>query len=198
MSYDLRITCSDGTLLRASTKVPEEPEISVLPQAEENYLQVTIRDRSSTEDFYWVGIRSFHNRDRKYRFETYVESNFLPFDDFNRSKTIDRFGRTTWSYHFYARLPDHTFIGKQAVFKIPWYWPPEEENFKSDWRNYLFIINADRHLDHYMKTAVIQYELGVIGDMPVFYTPIDMYGNISNGKGIFGSCTLSQFDVTQP
>ncbi|HNX79095.1 MAG TPA: DUF4249 family protein [Prolixibacteraceae bacterium] len=198
MEYDLKISCADGTILRASTKVPEEPVVSVLPLPAENYLQVTIIDRTSTEDFYWVGIRGYDAEDKKYYFETYVESNFLSFDDFNRTKTIDRFGRNTWGYHFYARLPDLSFQGKQAVFKIPWYWLPEGEPYSPYWKNFLYIINADRHLDQYLKTAVIQYELGVIGDMPVFYTPIDMYGNISSGKGIFGSCTFSQFDVTQP
>lgn len=197
-TYQLKATCSDGTILSASAKVPGVPGVWISPLVEDQYLQVTLQDVPSEENFYWVGLRSYHARDRRYDFQSYVESNFLHFDDFNRGRTIDRFGRNTCEYHFYARLPDVSFRGKQAVFKIPWFWPPEDEDVRSDWKHYIYIISADRHLDRYMKTAVIQYELGVIGDMPVFYTPIDIYGNIASGKGIFGSCTLSQFEVTNP
>ena len=106
--------------------------------------------------------------------------------------------RKTYSYHFYARLTDLSFNGKQADFRIPVYWIQRENNPHDNFRQYLYIINADKHLDQYMKAALVQYELGVIGDMPVFHTPINMYSNITNGKGIFGSYTIRQFDITYP
>jgi hypothetical protein len=196
--YDLKVNSADGKTLTASSVIPSPPEILVTSVVDENYIRVMIKDNPSESNFYWVSLRNYNTSEKIFRYELYVESNFLLFDDFNRIRSEDRFLRKTYSYHFYARLTDLSFNGKQAEFRIPVYWVTREENPRDNYRQFLCIISADQHLDQYMKAALVQYELGVIGDMPVFHTPIDIYSNISNGKGIFGSYTISQFDVTYP
>jgi hypothetical protein len=196
-NYALKVISGDGKTITASTEIPLQTDIHITPIVEDNFVQVVIHDNPGEKNFYWVGLRSYYIPEKKFVYESYVESNFLLFDDFNRTRSEDRFGRKTYSYHFYARLTDLSFNGKTAEFKIPHFWVPEETK-QITFRNYLFIINADQHLDQYMNAALVQYELGVIGDMPVFHTPINIYSNISNGKGIFGSYTITQFDITYP
>jgi hypothetical protein len=195
-NYALKVISGEGTTMTASSEIPFSPEIHLTPIVEDNYIQVTILDNPDEKNVYWVGMRGYHVSEKKFIYESYIESNFLLFDDFNRTWSEDRFMRKTYSYHFYARLSDLSFNGRQADFRIPVYWIKKEDNLHDNYRQYLYIISADPHLDQYMKTAVVQYELGVIGDMPVFHTPVNIYSNISNGKGIFGSYTICQFDIT--
>lgn len=197
-NYTLNVTSADGKTFAATTKIPVQPDIRLLPLEGENYVKLVIRDHPSENNFYWVGIRIYDIPGTKFVYENYVQSNFLLFDDFNRTRSEDRFGRKTYAYHFYARLTDLTFNGGQAEFKIPHFWVPQEDFTHINFRIYLFVINADPHLDQYMKAALMQYELSVIGDMPVFHTPVNMYTNVENGKGIFGSYTFTEFDITFP
>jgi hypothetical protein len=197
-NYALKVISGDGITMSASSDIPFPLNIHLTPIVEDNYVQVTILDNPAEKNVYWVGMRGYRVSEKKYMYESYIESNFLLFDDFNRTRSEDRFMRKTYSYHFYARLTDLSFNGKQADFRIPVYWMKREDNPHDNYRQYLYILNADHHLDQYMKAALVQYELGVIGDMPVFHTPINIYSNISNGKGIFGSYTISQFDITYP
>ncbi|NLX30072.1 MAG: DUF4249 family protein [Bacteroidales bacterium] len=196
--YKLEIVMKNGNRLFGYTKIPEIPNIILTPFPDENQVKVTIVDNSNEDNFYWVGQKSFTYSGWMMYYETYVSSDFNLFDDFNRTRSADITGRMNNSYHFYARLPDTKFKGKEVSFKIPHYFSDSEDYNNLPFRVYLYIINADEHLDQYMKSALIQYDLGVIGDMPVFHTPVDMYSNIENGKGIFGSYTISQFDITTP
>ena len=196
--YFLRITTSSGKEISAYTRIPDKPLITITPFTSQNLVQVNISDNSKEENYYWIGMKSFSISSNMMYYETYVSSDFIWFDDFNRTKGEDLLGDMSFSYHFYARLPDFKFNGSQVSFTLPHYWSNPEDYEYLPYRVYLYIINADEHLDKYMKSALIQYELGVIGDMPVFHTPIDMYSNIENGKGIFGSYTISQFDITTP
>lgn len=198
VEYKLEIFLQDGVELIAYTNIPEGSIINLTPLPNEKQVKVTIVDNANEDNYYWVGQKSFSFSGYMTYYETYVSSDFALFDDFNRTRSEDITGRMNNSYHFYARLPDTRFKGREVSFSIPHYFSDSEAYFDLPYRVYLYIINADEHLDHYMKSALIQYELGVIGDMPVFHTPIDMYTNIENGKGIFGSCTISQFDITTP
>lgn len=195
-TYNLIIKMENGEFLKSETRIPSKPIIKILPIFEKNLLQVNISDNSHEKNYYWVGIKIYDKSSSQSYYETYFYSDFLLFDDFNRTQDGELIEGVRYSYHFYARLDDSNFNGKEISFLTPRKWP-EPDDF-IDYIFFLYIINADEHLDKYMKSALIQYELGVIGDMPVFHTPIDMYSNIENGKGIFGSYTISQFDITTP
>ena len=198
-TYSLKVYSADGKKMTASSHIPKVPDIKVTPIPGANYVQVSIADDPSSQNVYWIGSREFNVDERRYTFyENYVYSGSLMFDDFNRIHTTDMLGRTTYAYQFYARLPDFSFNGKGVIFNVSHKWLTEEEFKHGKSRKLLYIINADLHLDQYMKAALVQYDLGVIGDMPVFHTPISIYSNITNGKGIFGSCTITQFDITKP
>lgn len=196
--YRLRITLPDITPLTALTVIPQKPEIYTTAQPEHNIVKITIEDDPKEDNYYWVGRKSFTFLGESTYYDTYVSCDFPWFDDFNQTRSLDITGKMNFAYHFYARLPDTQFSGKEVSFQLPHYYSDAEDYEQLPYRAYVYIINADKHLDQYMKSALIQYELGVIGDMPVFHTPLDIYSNIENGKGIFGSYTISQFDITVP
>lgn len=194
--YNLSIVIPDRLHIRSQTFVPHQPQIELVPNKTENLIEVFITDNVNEKNTFWIGQKVRNKRSGSVYYETYIYSDFFLFDDFNRTSGGEIIEGISHSYHFYVRLDDYLFNGKKVSFIMPRKWPNDYNDI--DYEIILFIINADEHLDQYMKSALIQYELGVIGDMPVFHTPIDMYTNIENGKGIFGSCTISQFDITTP
>lgn len=194
--YSLDVIVPDKFNLRSNTIIPHKPQIELFPYKDQNLIQITIKDSKAEKNSYWIGQKVINKRSGSVYYETYIYSDFLYFDDFNRTSGGEILEGIRNSYHFYARLDDYLFSGKEVSILMPRKWP--QDNNDIDYKMILYIINADEHLDQYMKSALIQYDLGVIGDMPVFHTPVDMYSNIENGKGIFGSYTISQFDITTP
>jgi hypothetical protein len=197
-TYTLKVVSREGKTFTASTTVPFRPDIRLSSLVPEHYVRVTLRDDPAEENFYWIGKKTYDIPENRTTYEGYIESDFLLFDDFNRTGSTDRYGRNTYAYQFYARLPDVSFNGKETVFTVPQYWIPAEELKRHPSRSVLYVINADRHLDQYLKAALVQYDLRLSGDLPVFHTPISIYSNITHGKGIFGSYTLSELDITLP
>ncbi len=195
-AYSLKVTLDNNVLLKSETKIPVKPDIKITSLPDRNLAKVTISDKPEEQNFYWVGIKIFIKNSESYQYETYFFTNLLLFDDFNRTQGNGIIEGIRYSYHFYARLEDQSFNGEEISFYTPRKWPEPDDNI--DYVFILYIINADEHLDKYMKSAILQYELGVVGDMPVFHTPISIYSNIENGKGIFGSYTLSEFDISRP
>lgn len=195
-SYSLKVINRDGTVLSASTRIPLFPRITFTKNREERRVRVIIQDNPDEKNYYWIGKKSITGGTIYY--DTYLASDFLLLDDFNRSINEDASMGFPFTYHFYARLEDKAFNGKSVSCDFYKYWS-ESGDFNNPYDHaYIYVINADEHLDHYMKTALIQYELRINGDAPVFQTPIDMYSNVNHGKGIFGSYTISHFDITKP
>ncbi len=193
--YILNIKLDNGLVLKAKTYSPEKPKINIIPSVKEDLVNVKLNDNLIERNTYWVGIKTYSITNERYYYDPYIYLDCLLFDDFNRRRTGEVKHGIIYSYHFMARLTDESFDGVIS-FNVPRSWPDSYNDI--DYKMILYIINADEHLDQYMKSALIQYDLGVIGDMPVFHTPVDMYSNIENGKGIFGSYTISQFDITTP
>jgi nitrogen regulatory protein PII len=196
--YDLEVEGENGMKYSASTVVPMKPILLMNPQPDKNIVSISIKDQPINDNYYWICKTDYFIPRRKSDFQAYISSDFILFDDFNKIRGEDLTGIMNYSYHFYMRLEDTYFDGQQVSFDIAHRFNELYTNEFKDYKRYIYIICADENLDKYMKSALIQYELGVIGDMPVFHTPIDMYTNIENGKGIFGSCTISQFDITTP
>ncbi len=197
-TYRLDVKMKMDASILSSTRIPSRPDITITPRPTEKEVQVNITDNPDETNYYWVGQKSYSLSSAMMYYETYIYSDFLLFDDFNRTRNSDPFYDKRFSFHFYARLPDYQFNGQSVSFILPHHWSDPDTDGIIRYMSYVYIINADEHLDRYMKSAVIQYDLGVVGDMPVFHTPVSMYSNIENGKGIFGSYTISQFDITTP
>ncbi len=194
-SYSLEIVPAEGKGLFASTTIPSSPEIKVHSIPADSIVQLTIKDKPGERNIYWVGLQFYDwNRQSLYNMP-YISSNLILFDDFNRVRGEDMSGLMQYSYHFYARLEDTAFRGGEVTFELSYLWPDWDPGSDTD-RSYAYVISADEHFDRYMKSALIQYELGVISDLPVFHTPINIYSNIENGRGIFGSYTLSLHEIT--
>ncbi len=196
--YKLLVEGQSIKNLEAVTTIPTHLDVSVKLIPENDILTIRIKDDPDQKNYYWICKKNYYAPRREFEYETYLSSDYLLLDDFNRIRGEDLSGVMNFSYHFFARLEDVNFNGKEVVFELSHRFTEQYEGEFRFYKRYLYIFNADEHLDKYMKSALIQYELGVIGDMPVFHTPIDMYSNIENGKGIFGSYTLSQFDITTP
>jgi hypothetical protein len=198
LDYYLKIVTKSGEVVTSSSRIPLHPVIQKTTVPEDNLVNFKISDNKNERNFYWIGLKvTSENNDETY-YETYVTSDFLLFDDFNRTRGLDSNGEIHYSYHFFARLEDVAFNGKEVSFDLPGKWPAADQLPHINYILYCYIINADEHLDRYLKSALIQYDLRVIGDMPVFYTPVNMYSNITNVKGIFGSYTITQSDITLP
>jgi hypothetical protein len=200
--YLLEITGKDGNKLEATTKVPQEFYVEVIPRWKEHMVQVIIRDNPLEKNFYWVCLRKYNPLHNKMEYEYYLSSNYLLFDDFNRIKKDDwdPLNNLQYSFHFYTRLEDVAFNGRTAEFDLFYHWPDSvfNEYLKPiPWKIWLTVFNVDPHLDKYMKSALVQFELNGAGDNPVFATPISIYSNMLNGKGIFGSYTVIQHDLNK-
>ncbi len=169
-SYHLRIQDRDGGKINATTKIPNQPLIQITPIADKNLVKVTISDDPFEQNFYWIGQKVYSIINETTYYTTYLDIDNIIFDDFNRSETENNDKSKFFSYHFYARLSDYAINGKDISFNLPRNWSNPEDSISSI--VYLYVINADEHLDKYLKSALVQYDLRVIGDMPVFHTPM--------------------------
>jgi hypothetical protein len=78
-------------------------------------------------------------------------------------------------------MTDEGFDGKVLTFTI-------QDIIAGGNRNQYF-LNADEHYDKYIKTTLIK-RMSENDDLP-FYEPVQIYSNIENGYGIFGSCAIT-------
>lgn len=197
-SYHLKII-HNGRILTSVTTVPSPFSVMIKPKHAENMINITLQDPGAEKNAYWIGIKHYEIPRRKYYYDIYLSSNYLLLDDFNRIKKDDADPENTlrFSFHFFARLDDVSFNGREVSFDIFYHWPDSAYLIESNEIAWLSIINADLHLDKYMKAAIVQYELNATGDFPVFATPVSIYSNIRNGKGIFGSYTSSVINLNK-
>jgi hypothetical protein len=124
---------------------------------------------------------------RKYKLHdvTYSHGGFskikAPFiDDFNRIiETETKYG---YKYSLYVRISDAGFDADDMAFKV--------EDISSLTINFSF-LSADEHYDKYIKSSVKYFlNRNEDGDIP-FEEPVQIYNNIENGYGIFGSCAIT-------
>ena len=172
--------------LKASTTVPEKPAIqytrdttSIIdkPNVPIFDLKIQLFDKQGN-NFYWL-------------YNTYIvggikyggnckEINAPYVDNFNRYIDSDsQYG----FYHFLQiRMTDEGYDGQVLEFTIP------DNIVYLDYKAQHF-LSADEHYDKYIKTTLIK-RMSENDDLP-FYEPVQIYTNIENGYGIFGSCAIT-------
>lgn len=172
--------------LKASTTVPEKPAIqytrdttSIIdkPNVPIFDLKIQLIDKQGN-NFYWL-------------YNTYIvggikyggnckEINAPYVDNFNRYIDSDsQYG----FYHFLQiRMTDEGYDGQVLEFTIP------DNIVYLDYKAQHF-LSADEHYDKYIKTTLIK-RMSENDDLP-FYEPVQIYTNIENGYGIFGSCAIT-------
>ncbi len=185
--YKISVKAESFNTLTAESTVPYIPSIK---HEKTNYvdygnsltrydLKVELNDQPGA-NYYWLYSTSSVN-DRKYGGGNYPM--IAPFvDDFN--KEYDNEAKFGFTYFMQIRLSDEGYDGQAMKFTIPDI--PVMDN-KKRMADYHF-LSTDENYDKYIKTTIIN-RMKEQSDLP-FYEPVQIYSNIENGTGIFGSCAV--------
>lgn len=186
--YKIVAESFDGKMVNATTLVPGAPQIvyvkdtvgSTEYDARIRYdLNVKLFDKPG-KDNYWiygswrVGGVMYGGGSRA------INAPFV--DTFNRS--IDTEAKYGFTYFLQIRISDEGYDGQVLDFIIPDFIVSDQHD-----SYYQHFLNADEHYDKYIKTTIIN-KMKEDSDLP-FYEPVQVYSNIENGYGIFGSCAIT-------
>ena len=179
-TYRLIADIADHLPLSAITIVPERPDVDTTivsktpyrfwndhdPNTQFYFLEVEYRiDDQPGKNYYWNGF--FHQI-----------SCMSPYaDNFNRE--IDTEAQFGFYYHFYVRQTDDGVDGETMKFKK-----------RLNTRMIDVFFNTDEHYDKYMKSSIQSWLIEEWEDLP-FKEPVQIYSNIENGTGIFGSASFT-------
>jgi len=182
--YELTIKAEGFPELHASTKVPEKPSVSCLLNDSvriygyTNYLTTyTIHDRLG-ENHYWQF--KIENRFGRKEFVVYhYDINSVIIDDFN--KVTDATDKLGFHYEYYLRINDNGLDGKILTYTD-----------LTHPKDCISFMDTDVHYDKYMKSSIKQK---VNEYNSTFSEPVQIYTNIENGLGIFGSAAITSFKL---
>lgn len=181
--YKIVVLHPDFENLEATTVIPQQPVVYhqsdtlQFIEAGPFYLvdvHYEIHDTPGATNYWLYWKHTMHG-------VTYSGGGFLslnaPFiDDFNRR--LDSDAEYGFVYSYYVRISD---VGYEE----------STLGFNSNGRTGSFsnFLSADEHYDKYIKSSV-KVHLNTEGELP-FREPVQIYSNIQNGYGIFGSCAIT-------
>ncbi|MEI8113804.1 MAG: DUF4249 domain-containing protein [Bacteroidia bacterium] len=185
--YDIRIRAEGYSELNASTIVPSKPEVSYLltnPVVHEpGYNSFTsysitknISDKIGRNNYWHYRLRQSPTKIWRFVGGFYdVDSPIV--DDFNRvTDATDELG---FHYDYYLRINDTEMDGKSLTF------------YGTSYQNEInFFMDTDEHYDKYLKSSIKQM-MNDDGSL-LFNEPVQIYSNIENGLGIFGSAAITK------
>ncbi len=190
-NYEINIKTEGFPTLHASTIVPLKPSVSYQlenpilhnPDTYSSYysyrIKKIINDRSGTNRYWHYRLRQRYSKTWDFDWGIYdVDSPLV--DDFNR--VTDASDDLGFHYIHYLRIIDAGIDGKTLTFYSTAY--NKEINF---------FLDADEHYDKYLKSSIKQIMND--GDNLLFNEPIQIYSNIENGLGIFGSAAITSFKL---
>lgn len=183
--YKIIVEAPGYEKLEAFTKVPEKPLI--------NYTKDTTR---ILENVNWpvmdLNVRIFDKpgKDNYWVYKTWIVNGvryggggnefIAPYiDEFNRY--LDSDSKYGFRYFMQTRMTDEGYDGQELTFTIA--------DIIGVGSSVQYFLNADGHYDKYIKTILIN-RMNETDELP-FYEPIQIYSNIENGYGIFGSCAIT-------
>ena len=194
--YEIRANVQGYPLLKATTKVSLKPDASVIltnPVVNENIeiysytANVTINDllginRYWFYDVYYLLIPQV----KSVTFRTgYANIDSPLMDDFN--KVTDATEPLGYRYEYYLRIKDTNNDGQQLAFNIG-FW----DTWKNEDYDMYHIMDVDEHYDKYLKSVIKQK---MNENNVLFSEPVQIYTNIENGLGIFGSAAITSFKL---
>ena len=178
--------------LTAETTIPRRPKVKYqksitdYPTADTTIytynLEVQLKDEVGKSN-YWIYQKYTVNGVNYGNGITEINAPFL--DGFN--KTVDQDSRYGYRLFMGVRLSDEGFDGQLMEFVIPGFYAGRDRNYQ------LFFSNADEHYDKHIKTTIIN-RMKETSELP-FFEPVQIYSNIENGYGIFGSCCIASFNL---
>ena len=186
--YKIIVEAQGYETLEAFTKVPEKPIISYSKDTTkilENVnwplidLNVQIIDKLGA-DLYWIYQTWIVNGVKYGGSSQAINAPFV--DPFNR--IIDTEEKYGFRFFLQVRMTDEGYDGQKLTFTIPDIVEKERTQH---------FLNADEHYDKYIKTTIIK-RMNETDELP-FYEPIQIYSNIENGNGIFGSCAITTINL---
>lgn len=193
-TYKIVAEVGNYTAISASTTLPDFPVIEYSKEitGHTSYdstldvynLNVQLKDKPG-KDNYWI-YESVVVNDIKYGGGS-REINAPFVDDFN--KTIDTEAKYGFTLFLGVRLSDEGYDGQPMDFIIPDF----IEATKYRYTEAVYFLNADEHYDKYLKTSILN-RIKETSDLP-FFEPVQMYSNIKNGYGIFGSCAVTSIKL---
>lgn len=185
-TYRITVDSENYGQISASTVVPNKPEITwskdTVGYDQYNQLRynlnIQIHDKQG-KDNYWLYSTGIVNGVKGGGGGGVVLN--APFaDTFNRRyETEEKYG---FMHYYQIRLSDEGYDGQVLDFIIPDLVPTNQYRAKH-------ILNAGEHYDKYIKSSV-KARLNSEGELP-FKESVQIYSNIENGYGIFGSCAIT-------
>ena len=186
-TYRLEAIVDGEPPLKAETIVPDKPDIDTCivsrppsswysMNVDDLDVDYTLNDRSG-KDYYWNYMVHWYPYWNRYIYNS--EPSYLtPYaDNFNRE--IDAETRNGFYYRFYVRQTDDGTDGQAMKFS------KAMTTLHID-----YFLNADEHYDRYLKSTVQSWIIEEWDDLP-FKEPVQIYSNIENGTGIFGSASIT-------
>ena len=192
-TYKIEVKGKNHPPLLATTTVPKPPEIKyskeITGQLEFDStratfnLNVKINDKPGPDNYWiydtWVVKGIKYSGARKE-----INAPFL--DGFN--KVTDPEAKYGYTLSLGVRLTDEGYDGKTMEFVIPDY----IEGTQYSYTDAVHFLNADEHYDKHIKTIILN-RMKETSELP-FFEPVQIYSNIENGYGIFGSCAITTID----
>jgi len=192
--YEILAVVGENNFMTAETTVPFPPDCNA------RFIQDTILDSHwykgyrtinrfaveindlQTKDYYWLQTGTIKNYGIDFTNSYYTDK--IYFDEFNRYFYQDsNYPFTSYEYIGALRLDDSLFPESKIQFSISGR-PPKT----------IFIYNADIHFDKYYKSSIKQFLTYEYEGLPIF-EPIQIYSNIKNGLGIFGSIAVTKIYI---
>ncbi|HCY43555.1 MAG TPA: hypothetical protein DHV48_19835 [Prolixibacteraceae bacterium] len=189
--YEINIKTEGFQSLHASTIVPLKPSVNyeldnpILhnPNTYSSYftyrITKNINDRLGINRYWHYRHRQNHSKIWRFVGVFYdVDSPIV--DNFNRvTDATDELG---FHYESYIRINDSGMDGAILSF------------YSTSYLNEInFFIDTDEHYDKYLKSTIKQKMND--GDNLLFNEPVQIYSNIENGLGIFGSAAITSFKL---
>lgn len=185
--YEITVMHPDFETLNASTVVPQKPNVKHQPD--------TLNHIAQTE-LYWLDIKVvIHDLPGKNNYWLYskrtVDGVTITGGGFQNIKApfIDDFSRRTdpeskfgFVYDYYVRVSDTGHDGEKMAIRL-----------EAATNGSINFVSADEHYDKYIKSSV-KARLNSEDDLP-FKEPVQIYTNIENGYGIFGSCAITTIEL---
>jgi hypothetical protein len=196
--YKISVDVDGYKTLTAETTIP------VFPNAKAQYKQDTIYDDywvngyrtvpkivvdlkdAPTKDYYWFKLATIINFGGSPWGEYYIsyQTDKMYFDEFNRYYVQDiNYPFTSYDYIGALRLDEEVLLNSEIQFSL-----------NGGTKKTLFVINGDIHFDKHYKSSIKQFLTYDYDNLPIF-EPVQIYSNIENGFGIFGSIAISEFYI---
>ncbi len=179
----------NGKTVSAETTVPLEVngDISALQvySYRFDYL-VSFIDNIKEENYYWISAKGYNQYKGEPRLEKAMElsCNYLLADDFNRYTDNSTSGYQYY-YEDYIRINDKSIPNDSVQVQFV-----AADIYLGDGPQEVFLFSVDYNLDKYMKSSLLMEENDLWAeDIPIVYSPFDVYTNVNGGVGIVGSYT---------